>query len=445
MKVQKQFAKHFSEKNLKQLFEDYVFYSGATGIDNLDPVTFKEQLNEQIKIISRKALSGSYQFTKYKLKLVSKGRGKAPREISIPTVRDRIALRALNDFLSERFAPSLNIELPQNVVKKVKNTLLSDKYSGYIKLDVSNFYPSIKHDEMLSRLRKRIKDENIFSIIESAISSPTMGTPTESYEISDIGVPQGLAVSNVLSSIYMINIDNNLNKIPDIIYFRYVDDILIFCDYSNAQSIADNIIARFRKIGLKIHDPKTSPDKSSINRAGTPFSYLGYHFEKNTVSARKATVEKLKNSLSAIFTAYKYSKSKSEEFLLWRLNLRITGCVFENKSKGWLFFFAEINDEKLLHELDHYVRKLIKRFKVSIKPKRFSRTFKEMSHNRYETKYIPNFNNYGATEKLALLEKYFPNDVKDKTLTQAQIDYFFHKRIGRQVKDLLEDVKDFRS
>ncbi len=115
MTVRELFEKYFSESNLKDIFSKHIIYSGATGIDNLDQYAFRPQLEDQIAILSRKVFSGTYQFSKYKLKLVSKGRKKIPREISIPTVRDRIALRALCDFLGEHYKDTISFDLPQNM------------------------------------------------------------------------------------------------------------------------------------------------------------------------------------------------------------------------------------------------------------------------------------------------------------------------------------------
>ena len=440
--VNSQFNDHFSESNLKRIFVEYVVFSGATGIDNLDQYAFRRQLDKQVAILSRKMIAGTYSFSKYKLKLVSKGRGKIPREIAIPTVRDRIAMRAMCDFLTDRFKSSIALKMPQDIIKKVKSDVQNGAYNGCIKLDVSDFYPSIKHNELKSRLKKRIKNSKIIDVIFSAISSPTVTISKKFDQPSTLGVPQGLAISNILAAIYLINIDRYLNKHPNISYYRYVDDVLIFCSIENAEEIADNVISRFRKIGLKIHNPKKNPEKSSIGPLGKKFDYLGYQFDDGKVSARIATVEKLKASLAAIFTSYKYSKHKNQNFLLWRLDLRITGCVFENKSKGWLFFFSEINDESLLHSLDHYINKLIKRFEVTIKPKKFSRAFKELSHRRYETNYIPNFDKYTSDQKKQVLANYFKINID--RLGDEEIDFEFHKRISKQVKDLLEDIKDFK-
>jgi hypothetical protein len=223
--------------------------------------------------------------------------------------------------------------------------------------------------------------------------------------------------------------------------YRYVDDVLIFCNANKSSEVAKDVINRFSKIGLEVHDPIKAPHKSSMGNLGDRFSYLGYLFDGDVVSARSGSLERLKTSLVSIFTSHKHSKKKNEQFLLWRLNLRITGCIFEKKSKGWLFFFSEINDESLLHILDHYVIKLTRRFGVKVKPKKFVRAFKELKHNKYETNYIPNFDNYGVKDMRTVLANYFTFD--HGKLTDLEVEFEFHKRIGKQVKDLLTDVQDF--
>lgn len=441
MSISSKFEEYFSAEKLKEVFTEHIVYSRATGIDNLDQYAFRSQLDEQVGILSRKSKSGSYNFTKYKLKLVSKGRGKVPREISIPTVRDRIALRSLCDFLADVFQDSVKFDLPQNIVRKVKSDLSSNYYDACIKLDVTNFYPSIKHAELMSRLGRSVRSPNIKNMISSAISAPTVSSSRPSDPRSERGVPQGLAVSNILAAIYLSNIDKYLSTVSDIKYYRYVDDVLIFCSSARAQEITELVINRFKRIGLKIHDPNKFPEKSSIGPISKGFDYLGYQFSSRIITARAGSVERLKHSLVSIFTSYKYSKKKSEGFLLWRLNLRITGCVYENKSKGWLFFFSEIEDESLLHSLDHYVKQLTKRFGVEVKPKKFARAFKELAHRKYQTNYIPNFDNYDIEQMKDVLVSYFGLDIEK--YEEEEIKFEFKKRLSRQVKDLQVDVMDF--
>lgn len=440
--IKTQFDEYFSEENLTRIFQEIIVYSGGTGIDNINQYTFGNQQEEQIKILSRKMRAGSYDFTKYKLSLISKGRGKPPREISIPTVRDRISLRAMCDFLQKRFGQSVTFELPQNVIKKIKTGLETEAYDGYVKLDVSNFYPSVDHDLLEKQLNKRLRmHPNIKNVIFSAITAPTVTSSKKDDKPSKVGVPQGLAISNILAAIYLQDLDKLLHSITNALSFRYVDDILILCNHEDAEKIAALVIGKYADNNLEIHCPMQMPHKSKIAEITDGFDYLGYQFDNYKVSVKKNNIERLKESLVGLFTSFKYSEKQSKEFLTWRINLRITGCVFEDKCKGWLFFYSEINDEQTLHKLDHYVSQLCKRFKVNIKPKKFVRAFHEISHRKRQTKYVPNFDVFTVEDKGNVLAKYFGYNLRE--MKQEQIDFAFHKKVSRQIKKIESDIKDF--
>lgn len=440
MTVLERFEATFSKDNLKKIFENKIASSRSTGIDNLTAEKFNENLDENLSIASRKILSGTYKFTKYKQKLISKGKGKKPREISIPAVRDKIILRALNEFLSKQFSNSIKPELPHTVIRKVKSKL-SCHYDAFIKLDVSEFYPSIQHKHLKSRLKKRIKEDLILKLIFSAIETPTVQSSRKSDEISKVGVPQGLAISNVLASIYLINIDRRYNKRTDFAYFRYVDDILILCKESNSQEIASDIITKFKSIGLTIHKLGENDHKSKLgNLSYETFSYLGYEFLGSNVGVRSSTVERLRDRLVSIFTSYKYSKRKDIDRLMWKLNLRITGCIYEKKAKGWVFFFSEITNEKIFHELDYFTLKLMNRFNITKTPKKFVKTYKEITLNKHKTTYIPNFDNYTLDNKSSFLKNSLNKDIS--ALSDQEIENMFSRIVQREIKDLQEDLKD---
>ncbi|QKJ48693.1 RNA-dependent DNA polymerase [Proteus vulgaris] len=441
MRLSEQFDEFFTIEYLKKVYLEFVVLSSATGIDNMSHKVLWSMLDEQLNIIHRKVSNSSYVFSKYKLKLISKGRGKAPREISIPTIRDKIALRALCDFLQFKYKDILEFQLPQYVIREVKKDLFLGKYNAFIKLDVSNFYPSIKHDKLISRLKNKLRDDRIISLITSIIKSPTVSKSSKHDTFSDRGVPQGLSVSNILAAIFLSNLDKKMKKIESIKYYRYVDDILIFCNKESLENISSSLIRDFSRLGLKVYDPQKNPEKSTFGiLSHDNFSYLGYHFYNKVVSARTSSIERLRESLLSIFSSYKHSKFKNEEFLEWCLNLRITGCVFQNKSKGWLYFFSEINDEKILHQLDAFLKRLCIRFGVSINLKSYVKSYYQIKNKRKETKYIPNFDKYTLEQKKYVLIYYFKKNIEN--LTDIEIDYQFKKRISKQVKNLESDVQD---
>lgn len=279
-------------------------------------------------------------------------------------------------------------------------------------------------------------------MIESAIKSPTVSKPKRTDEYSKCGVPQGLSISNILAAIYLLNIDSHFYSLTNIKYFRYVDDVMILCNSHDASGITNDLIYKFKKLGLSVYDPNKNPEKSSVGFIKeNEFGYLGYYFSNGNTSARKASVERLRESIIAIFTGYKHSKLKSIEFLEWRVNLRVTGCIFQNKSKGWMYFFSEITDETLLHELDDFLKNMCVRFGISgVSIKSFVRTYYQIKFNRKETTYIPNFDKFDIEQKKYVLNHYLKKNVEE--MRDEEIDYHFKKRIARQVKDIETDVKD---
>ncbi|KAE8546819.1 MULTISPECIES: reverse transcriptase domain-containing protein [Marinobacter] len=442
MTVRAEFDQYFDKEYLEKIYHNRVIVSGATGIDNLSQRHFWGIQKDQIDVIVRKVLSGNYEFTKYKQKLASKGAGKVPREISIPTIRDRIVLRALCDFLTDHFKDLVEFQLPQNVIKDVKSARSDASYTHFIKLDVQNFYPSVPHSIFKIKLRHLIADKEIRNLVYKAIKTPTVSRPSKSDKLTKAGIPQGLAISNVLAAIFLADLDRKYRRDSRIKFYRYVDDILVFSPEEKVESVTSNIISDFSRLGLKVHDPKVSPEKSRIGKLTDEFDYLGYSFRNNLITVRSGSIEKLRESIVSIFTSYRYSKNRNEKFLEWRLNMRITGCIFENKCMGWLFFFSEINDKELLHSLDNFIMKLARRFNVVINPKRFARSFYEINHKRYTSKYIPNFDEYTDLQKKEVLVSYFQKTGVE-SMTPDELDLEFRRRISKQVKDLLQDVQNF--
>ena len=76
-----------------------------------------------------------------------------------------------------------------------------------------------------------------------------------------------------------------------------------------------------------------------------------------------------------------------------------------------------------------------------ITPKKFVRAFKELTHRKYETNYIPNFDNYDVKQMEGVLVDYFGLDINK--YEEEEIKFEFKKRLSRQVKDLQVDVMDF--
>lgn len=107
MNAARYFRRYFSSNRLKNIYSDKIKYRATVGMDRITPAAFENKLDENVRLISQKVLSGKYKFTRYREVLISKGRGKEPRVISIPTIRDKLALSAYHQFLQSSFGATI--------------------------------------------------------------------------------------------------------------------------------------------------------------------------------------------------------------------------------------------------------------------------------------------------------------------------------------------------
>ncbi|HHA1185996.1 MULTISPECIES: reverse transcriptase domain-containing protein [Enterobacter] len=200
MNAARKFKGKYSIRNLKSIYQNKIKSSGAIGIDRVRPSSLEKKLNDELELISKKVNAGIYKFTAYKEKLISKGASSNPRQISIPTARDRITLRALCECLSDVF-PEARLKLPHTVMDSLKEALHEKKFTEYAKIDLKSFYPSIDHSLIEHAIKSRIRKKEFRSLIMSALAVPTVNEFKGSKHAmpNTKGVPQGLAISNILA------------------------------------------------------------------------------------------------------------------------------------------------------------------------------------------------------------------------------------------------------
>ncbi|MDE2311357.1 MAG: reverse transcriptase [Betaproteobacteria bacterium] len=453
MSASKIFKRVFTKKYLTTIFVNHIRNSGAVGLDRVRPANFEKIFPKEVSSLNKKIQNGSYRFTRYKQKLISKGAGKYPRVISIPTVRDRVVLRGICDFLTDTF-DHVTLEIPQVKIAHLKNALESGQYSEYIKIDLANFYPSIDHELLAKTLRKKIRKSEALALVQNAIRTETVAEgPRRSVGGKNSeGVPQGLSISNILAEIFIADFDRHMASQNEIFYQRYVDDILILCKLGCAEAIAGDAIDFLKKKKLHPHELNASgASKSSRGTISSEFDYLGYKVFGGKLAIRSPSIQKFESSIAKIFTTYRYqlqratndeAKQRTRDVCEWRLNLRITGCIFNGKRLGWVFYFSQITDTTPLRMVDSTIAAFQKRFKLDgkIKVKRTLKAFYEASRTDKATHhYIVNFDGMNIQEKREVLEKYLGMH-QLANASDDDIERYFKMRISAVVKELEEDL-----
>jgi RNA-directed DNA polymerase len=329
-------------------------------------------------------------------------------------------IKYLYNHVSEKFDDVVkNILTAQQTIKKVEEA--KDYFDLYIKVDIQNFFPSVNHEILINKLKSRIDNETILNLIIKAVKQSTVDVNTPfkqriKYD-NKMGVPQGLSISGLLAEIYMFDLVQKYTNNQNMKFFRYVDDVLIFCNKTDMEEIKSSLKIDFEQLELKIHDFEPESHKSSFGSIKEKFEFLGYRFENELISVRDASVQKMYLNISKLFTLYKNKKYSSKKEFITRLNLKITGCIIDGKKYGWINLFSLINDFKLLFALDTFVEKNCKKYHINYEDmKKFSRAIYEIKN--------PNTN-------------YLTYDLRSLGLSKTQLIFGFYDDVDFYQKKIL--------
>jgi retron-type reverse transcriptase len=429
---------HFKAAHLENLFRSKIAKSQATGKDGVRIGSFQKRLAEEAAYIERKVGQNAYKFTTFKERLILRGADREPRQISIPTVRDRLTLRAVCQVL-HAYTPETVGSTPHALVNRVVKAIRSGQHSqeSFVRVDVRDFFPSISHAILAKEIEHFGLNETVRGLCIQAVSTPTgtANTPTAK------GIPQGLSISGALAALYMLRFDN-LQLSRNSNYFRYVDDILLICDKRAADDALERIGRSLRARGLVIHK-KGVAGKTEITPVSDGVDFLGYRICPEKVSIRKSSYRRMFKNVLKVVTDYRYRKDANR--LIFRLNLKITGCIVDGRRRGWMMFFSRTEDMSQLAHLDSFIfRQLLRvgfpKSRIS-QIKRFVKSYYEIRYNLSDTVYIPNFDAFDATAKAQAVAALSNRGIEEVSAWDlVRLEQEFSRLISREVYDLEKDV-----
>lgn len=208
-------------------------------------------------------------------------------------------------YLKERLCDLLEVKrLPDDFYAVYKNIT---KYSTWELKDILSYYklPNNNFGIRQLNMKKRIFNIREYRELKRQSINNAKKNPN-SY-----GIPQGSAISAVLSNIYMLDCDKKIKNLADKyngLYMRYSDDIILIIpkvDYNNFKVIYDEIIDLFSSIYVSLQSEKTQfytyDNKKLLNcnncfnnlpNGKNQLSYLGFTFDGQNVTIRPKTISK---------------------------------------------------------------------------------------------------------------------------------------------------------
>jgi RNA-directed DNA polymerase len=215
--------------------------------------------------------------------------GGGERPLGIPTIRDRVVQTAakivLEPIFEADFEDSAYGYRPRrDAIDAVKEThrLMCRGYTDVVDADLSKYFDTIPHADLLKSVARRIVDRNVLWLIKLWLRAPVEerdgdGTRRMSGgKINKRGTPQGGVASPLLSVIYMNRFLKHwrLTRRGEAFHAHvvsYADDFVIL-SRGHADEALTWTKAVMTKLGLTLNEAKTSV--KDARREG--FDFLGY-------------------------------------------------------------------------------------------------------------------------------------------------------------------------
>lgn len=370
------FDNYFSPSFLENIFKEKLLFRNGGGRDRMTPKKYWSVIGGDVRLLSEQCLNGSYKFCYYNELLYIKNANSYPRIISVPTVRDRLILCALNLFLQEIFPECVNHHIPSYYINEIRNYLKAHNEEDitYVKTDFTSFYNSINQTRLLSILRKRISDERPLQLILNAIQTPTVEIGAQcKNSVNAKGVPQGLAISNILAAIYMHEFDCKfINSNLSGVAIRYVDDMLFI--NPDTDKLLDQINSFIDECDMDLTTNKEKTSMGYLNESGIDF--IGYVITQTKISARKRNITRYVDRLAKTCRKFEielksekerplFLKDKQEliRYYIDELNSSISGFKYGNRLYGWLPYYRQVTDVSLFFQLDKILKRLLRNIK----------------------------------------------------------------------------------
>lgn len=267
--------------------------AGAPGVDGITFAAIEASgLQEWLAGLREELISKTYRPDPVRRVMIPKPNGEGERPLGIPTIRDRVIQTAakivLEPFFEVDFEDNAYGYRPaRGAVDAVKEVhrLICRGYTDVVDADLSRYFDSIPHDELLKSVARRIVDRHVLRLIKLWLKAPIEerdnGDGTRRIgggKSNSRGTPQGGVASPMLANIYM----NRFLK-----YWRltgrgeafcahvvaYADDFVILSRGCAAEALAWTK-AVMTRLGLTVNEAKTSLTNARQER----FDFLGYSF-----------------------------------------------------------------------------------------------------------------------------------------------------------------------
>jgi len=350
------------------LQEAYLLAKANDGAPGVDGVTFAAVeaggVETFLDRLRKELVERTYRPQKARKVEIPKGGGKM-RQLSIPSIRDRVVQGALKLILEPifeaDFQPGSFGYRPKKsahaAIQRIRQAILEGK-TYIIDLDLRSYFDTVKHHIVLEKVARRIDDDAVLWLLKLLLDVS-----------GKQGVPQGGVISPLLSNLYLNEVDQMLERAKAVTryerwtaveYARFADDLVILVDsHPRQQWLRQAVDKRLREELAKLQVEVNEEKSRRVDLAqGEGFGFLGFAFRRIrsragrwmplcTPKGKKRTA--LLGKLKEIF---RNSRSQPVGRVVEQINPIL---------RGWVTYFAAGHSSRCFSYIRNWVEQKIRR------------------------------------------------------------------------------------
>lgn len=321
------------------------------------------------------------------------------RQLSIPTIRDRVVQGALKLVLEPIFEADFQAgsfgyrpkRSPRDALRRVSEAILLKK-THVIDLDLRAYFDSVKHNVLLAKVAQRVNDDDVMHLLKLMLKST-----------GKRGVSQGGPISPLLSNLYLNEVDRMLERAKEVTrqgrwdaveYARFADDLVVLVDSHPRHqwlrgAVAKRLREEFSKLGVEVNEDKT---RVVDLVKGESFGFLGFQFRLGRSRAGKPMpvrvpqIKKRSALLCKLKAVFRRSRSQPVHGTIAKINPIL---------RGWVTYFAIGNASRCFKYVRDWVEQRVRRHLARARQRKGFGWKRWSSRWLYET--LGLFNEYRVT------------------------------------------------